>query len=798
MRSRLLLVLLVVVILSGARVSRASEPGKSPLALPDPAPPGLGSYRPSLPVLGPLGECPSGGWSYSNLRLNGLLTTEITVTPGQAIRLQYGFMVWNGINEAGRVCQIYAGLLKGAWSQVIDNCAYSGVPAICPNKTQGTFDYFFNAPSQEGDYQLIIGKEAQLTCDAAKARFPMMEWQVAATIHVSQAVCQGGWSYSSLLLNGRPITTTTVMPGQAIHLQYNYEVWNGRNDLSRVCQIYAGLLRGAWSQVIDNCAYSGVPAMCPNKTAGSFAYAFDAPTQEGDYQLIIGKEAQLTCDAAKARFPMTDRQIAATIRVSQRGSGTCDLEIFPSPKTVRHNEVFTLTIMARVGSQSVAGVSAYLSFDPSILRVVDENGQETDSIIAGSTLPQTLVNQANNGQGQIIYQAGMALGGSPATADFSLATMRFKSVTLTAGSPTTITFGLGTDAFDPSGNSAIRERRNGSVRVTSGFDLRGRVSLQGRGFPPSPAWNGYPLTVTLYTTGTTSLVGTFPANLDASGQFTISGLLSGTYDVKVKNSHSLSNLRAGVVITSSPASADLGTLREGDVNNDDRVNMADYVILATAYGKSVGQPGYDARADFNGNGAVNMADYVLLATSYGRQGPIVLASASRSLSGLERAEGVPMLIEPATGDVWLGEVFTVSIKINAGSQPVAGAVANVGYDPGLLRVVDADGHETDRITAGSALLQVMANAADNSLGRITYQAGIELGGSPAMGDLVLALICFKAIATTPEGGTPITFEADTDIYDIEGNSVLGATIGGTVNAKAGSIIWVPVLLTRHS
>jgi hypothetical protein len=92
----------------------------------------------------------------------------------------------------------------------------------------------------------------------------------------------------------------------------------------------------------------------------------------------------------------------------------------------------------------------------------------------------------------------------------------------------------------------------------------------------------------------------------------------------------------------------------------------------------------------------------------------------------------------------------------------------------------------------------MANAADNSLGRITYQAGIELGGSPAMGDLVLALICFKAIATTPEGGTPITFEADTDIYDIEGNSALGATIGGTVNAKAGSIIWVPVLLTRHS
>jgi hypothetical protein len=59
---------------------------------------------------------------------------------------------------------------------------------------------------------------------------------------------------------------------------------------------------------------------------------------------------------------------------------------------------------------------------------------------------------------------------------------------------------------------------------------------------------------------------------------------------------------------------DLGTLREGDANNDDLINISDFVILRAVYSTS------DARADFNQNGIVEIGDFVLLRANYSAQG----------------------------------------------------------------------------------------------------------------------------------------------------------------------------------
>jgi hypothetical protein len=58
--------------------------------------------------------------------------------------------------------------------------------------------------------------------------------------------------------------------------------------------------------------------------------------------------------------------------------------------------------------------------------------------------------------------------------------------------------------------------------------------------------------------------------------------------------------------------------QEGDINEDGRVDILDYGILFSEFGKSVNTPGVDARADLNGDGLINILDYVILFENYGK------------------------------------------------------------------------------------------------------------------------------------------------------------------------------------
>ena len=51
----------------------------------------------------------------------------------------------------------------------------------------------------------------------------------------------------------------------------------------------------------------------------------------------------------------------------------------------------------------------------------------------------------------------------------------------------------------------------------------------------------------------------------------------------------------------------------GDVNGDGVVDCADLALARAAFGRQVGQPGYNPRADFNGDGVVNIGDLAFAA-----------------------------------------------------------------------------------------------------------------------------------------------------------------------------------------
>jgi hypothetical protein len=61
-------------------------------------------------------------------------------------------------------------------------------------------------------------------------------------------------------------------------------------------------------------------------------------------------------------------------------------------------------------------------------------------------------------------------------------------------------------------------------------------------------------------------------------------------------------------------------LLNGDINGDNRVDIADFLALRAAFGSSVGSPTWNPRADLNGDGAVGIADFLIVRGNFGRSG----------------------------------------------------------------------------------------------------------------------------------------------------------------------------------
>ncbi len=152
-----------------------------------------------------------------------------------------------------------------------------------------------------------------------------------------------------------------------------------------------------------------------------------------------------------------------------------------------------------------------------------------------------------------------------------------------------------------------------SLTVTQ-TTVSGTVTLQG--------WQGtpQPLTFTLMPTGSTGgSVTTQTLMPGSNGSFSLADVAPGTYMLGIKGSKWL---RKSIAVDTTNGSVNGLSLLllAGDVNNDNQVTSPDYLILRTAFGKTSGQTGYDARADLNGDGQVTSPDYLLLRQNFGKSG----------------------------------------------------------------------------------------------------------------------------------------------------------------------------------
>ena len=149
------------------------------------------------------------------------------------------------------------------------------------------------------------------------------------------------------------------------------------------------------------------------------------------------------------------------------------------------------------------------------------------------------------------------------------------------------------------------------------------------------------------------------------------------------------------------------------------------------------------------------------------------------------ATGTVMVrIDPALSSVAKGDVFTVEIKVDAGSEQVIAVMAYLDFDPLYLQVVDASGNPTNTIVGNGDLFDYIPVAsADNVKGQIDLEVGTLLK-PPASGTFWVGRIQFKALWGTGGGSTALTFVARGDkataVYNEMGHEVLAGVGNGSV------------------
>ena len=142
------------------------------------------------------------------------------------------------------------------------------------------------------------------------------------------------------------------------------------------------------------------------------------------------------------------------------------------------------------------------------------------------------------------------------------------------------------------------------------FDLSLDVSLQGRS-----DYSGTYSIIFYELSDLENPAYSFSETADEFGQIVLGSQVGeGEYKLLVKHPQYLQELINLSLVNDDPIN--VPELLSGDVNDDNKVNISDFAILAGSYNLESGDLGYDARADLNITNKVDISDFALLAGNY--------------------------------------------------------------------------------------------------------------------------------------------------------------------------------------
>ncbi len=302
----------------------------------------------------------------------------------------------------------------------------------------------------------------------------------------------------------------------------------------------------------------------------------------------------------------------------------------PNPVLVGGEVTFDLAFSVSGIEPGVAGAEIYLSYNPAIV-----SPPTTPGLTAAEVLPDFFgvsnisINevlpaaQCPGGANPCIH---LVVAGPPQSSQVGIAA-RFHFRAIAEGSACFTA--LQSKMVDANGFQVTHVWVPGLeiCRPIQGRNTIGLVLRQGTPANPNPGGG------TLACSSVTA-VGTWtygPVATDKEGKFIFANLPAGTYTFRVTYPGYLPAEKAGVVIPNNALEVNVGTttLRGGDVNGDNAVNILDIGVIISKFGRtgvavrsaSSNCSAADEPADINDDGLINISDLAIAAGNWGATGP---------------------------------------------------------------------------------------------------------------------------------------------------------------------------------
>jgi hypothetical protein len=144
----------------------------------------------------------------------------------------------------------------------------------------------------------------------------------------------------------------------------------------------------------------------------------------------------------------------------------------------------------------------------------------------------------------------------------------------------------------------------GTTAVVANNSLSGTVALEYM----VGSTSGLVVTIDFRYPGTQTVAASYPATLNSSGAYSVSSVLGGTYDIALKYENWLRQTLASRVV-SGPTVADF-SLRNGDADRSNAVDLLDMNMILTGFGSFGGQ------ADLDWDGVVGLPDLNIVLTNF--------------------------------------------------------------------------------------------------------------------------------------------------------------------------------------
>ncbi|MEE2659277.1 MAG: choice-of-anchor D domain-containing protein [Candidatus Latescibacterota bacterium] len=340
-----------------------------------------------------------------------------------------------------------------------------------------------------------------------------------------------------------------------------------------------------------------------------------------------------------------------------------DLKLANAPRVSR-GDTFEVQLFLTSAQTTVAGVSLFLTYEPTALQLLPDPADTTkpfriDSGILGSFTP--VVNSRHNavaGSGLLDLSLIGASPGSSSPLAAGVEPVLLGSLWFVA-SQNASTFIAIDDDFASNRRTAVVEDQTGAwiqpvIGDTTRLTVRdvfvsGQLRLQG--LSKGSELSSSQATLLFIGAGNDTLVSTLndedrfkpgiQVTLDTQGRFFLDQIPSSTYRVFTKVPTHLQGSVTGDTVTVdssranltfrwvAPDSTSLDTLPAGDANDDNRVNLADFGVIVRHYGAtSAGGEWMVAQsADFDGDDRIAHSDFMLLADNFGRVGMEISQSA---------------------------------------------------------------------------------------------------------------------------------------------------------------------------